>query len=166
MSSLLTSEVFEAQLHGTHAAIVPTHIAKTFIDQGHKRIQVIARLEEREVRYHSALHSYKGQYSISYSKQYQKKIGAFPSDYVNFQLIEDTSTYGVEMPEEFQAVLDSDPEAFQIFQSFTPGKQRSLIYYILKIKTSQLRIDRAIRISENMKMGISETKELIRPNIR
>jgi uncharacterized protein YdeI (YjbR/CyaY-like superfamily) len=70
------------------------------------------------------------------------------------------------MPEEFQAVLDSDPEAFDIFKSFTPGKQRSLIYYILKIKTSQLRIDRSILISENMKRGMTDPKELVRPNFR
>jgi len=166
LSELLTSDVFETQLHGTHGAIVPTSIAKMFLDEGQKRIVVSVALKEKEVRYHSALHFYQNQYLISYSKQYQKAIEAFPSDYVSFRLIEDTSEYGVEMPEEFQAVLDSDPDAFEIFEGFTPGKQRSLIYFILKIKASQTRIDKAILISENMKRGIIDPKELIQPNFR
>jgi len=36
------------------------------------------------------------------------------------------------MPEEFQAVLDSDPEGTSHFSTLTDGKKRSLIYYILR----------------------------------
>ncbi len=70
------------------------------------------------------------------------------------------------MPEEFQAVLDSDPEAMQIFEGFTQGKQRSLIYYILRFKNSQTRIDKALIITENMKMGITHGPDLVKPHFR
>ncbi|WP_258848503.1 hypothetical protein [Polaribacter sp. WD7] len=39
------------------------------------------------------------------------------------QLFEDTSKYGVDMPEEHEAVLMSDYDAYCIFESFTAGKK-------------------------------------------
>lgn len=95
-------------------------------------------------------------------KKIKKKLGVFPTDYFTVQLSEDTSKYGVEMPEEFEAVLQSDPEAFEIFETLTAGKKRSLIYYILKIKNSQNRIDKALLITENLKRGIRDNRELIK----
>ena len=70
------------------------------------------------------------------------------------------------MPEEFSAVLESDPEAADIFESFTDGKKRSLIYYVLRFKSSQLRIDKALIISENIKIGVTDPKEIVKPLLR
>lgn len=66
------------------------------------------------------------------------------------------------MPKEFDAVLQSDLGVFEIFESLIDGKKRGLIYYILKIKNSQSRIDKALIITENLKRGIRDNKELIR----
>ncbi len=66
------------------------------------------------------------------------------------------------MPKKFDAVLQSDLGVFEIFESLTDGKKRGLIYYILKIKNSQSRIDKALIITENLKRGIRDNKELIR----
>lgn len=66
------------------------------------------------------------------------------------------------MPEEFQAVLDSDLEAYERFEKLIVGKKRSLIYLILRIKNSQTRIGKALIISENIKMGITDQRELIK----
>jgi hypothetical protein len=99
---------------------------------------------------------------VSFGKRYQKQLGVSFNDYFELQLFEDTSKYGVEMPEEFQAVLDSDPEAFGAFEQLTDGKKRSLIYYILSFKNSQTRIDKALIISENIKIGVSDQQEIIK----
>ena len=78
------------------------------------------------------------------------------------ELFEDTTKYGVIMPKEMEAVFESDPEASEIFSNFSDGKKRSLIYYVKRFKTSQTRIDKALLISENMKMGIIDHRELVK----
>ena len=108
------------------------------------------------------MHKYNGNFIISFGKRYQKQIGVDFNDYFELRIEEDDSKYGVEVPEEFLAVLESDPEASEIFESFTDGKKRSLIYYVLKFNNSQTRIDKVLIISENIKMGIKDPKELIK----
>ena len=159
---LLTSERFEVTLLGTHGLIIPQKIAEKFVLAGHSRVQYKAFFEGKEIEFHGALQIYKGIYMVSFGKRYQKELGVFTNDYFKLQLIENTTKYGVEMPEEFSAVLEGDPEASMIFEGFTDGKKRSLIYYLLRIKNSQTRIDKALIIAENMKMGITDQKELIK----
>ena len=66
------------------------------------------------------------------------------------------------MPEELQAVLEADPEAFEIFESFTEGKIRSLIYTIARYKNSQTRIDKSIVLTENLRRGIRDPRDLFK----
>lgn len=159
--AVLSSERFEVTLIGTHGLIIPESIALLFIKEGLKRVLLKAYFKEKEISFHGAIHTYDGNFMVSFGRRYQKQLGVFINDYFLLQLFEDTSKYGVEMPEEFQAVLDSDPEANSIFESFTDGKKRSLIYYVLRFKNSQTRIDKALNIAENMKRGITDSKELI-----
>lgn len=160
--SILSSQPFEVTIEGTHSLVVPDGEAKKFASQGLKRVRLKASYEGRELNFHGALHHYQGRYLISFGKRYQKQLGVLVNDYFTLQLFEDTSKYGVEMPEEFQAVLESDPEAMERFEAFTPGKQRSLIYYIQRFKSQQTRIDKALMVTENMKMGITDTRLLVK----
>jgi len=162
MAALLKSERFEVTLQGSYTIILPIEIVNIFTEKGFKRAKVKAFFNKNSIEFYAALQKRKEKYILTFSKRYQKQLGIFPSDYFQLQLYEDTSKYGVEMPEELEAVLQSDPEAYQIFESFSDGKKRTLIYYILKIKTSQIRIDKALLISENIKMGIIDPKELIK----
>ena len=99
---------------------------------------------------------------MTFGKRYQKDLGVFPNDYFELQLFEDTSRYGVEMPEELEVVLNGDPEALKIFESFTEGKIRSLIYSISRYKNSQTRIDKSLIMAENLRRGIRDPRELFR----
>jgi len=154
---MLTSQKFKVSLVGTHGLVIPEVIARSFVDEGHSRIAIKAFFGGNEISFHGKLHQYLGRFLISFGKRYQKELGFF-----ELQLIENTSKYGVEMPEEFQAVLDSDLEAYERFEKLTVGKKRSLIYLILRIKNSQTRIGKALIISENIKMGITDQRELIK----
>jgi len=158
----MESILFETCLTSNHSFMVPEKIIMSFLNKGHKRVIVKISFKRQEVNFHAALQKFHGNYYINFNKQNQKKIGLFPSDYFKIQLFEDHSKYGVEMPEELEAVLQSDPKAFGIFESLTDGKKRSLIYYILKIKKPQTRIDKALVITENLKLGIRDHKELIK----
>ena len=153
---------FETYLHSGHTFVVPHDIAHSFLDNGFKRVIVTIFFESRSVSFHAAIQKFNNLYHITFNKANQKKMKIFPSDYFTVELTEDTSKYGVEMPEEFEAVLQSDPEAFEIFESLTDGKKRSLIYFILKIKSTQNRINKALIITENLKRGIRDNQELIK----
>ncbi|WP_299256793.1 YdeI/OmpD-associated family protein [uncultured Aquimarina sp.] len=158
----MKSPVFETSLQSIHSILIPAEIAESFINQNHKRVVVQAQYQNKSVQFHAALQKRKELFSVMFSKKYQKQLGVFPSDYFQVQLLEDTSKYGVEMPEELEAVLQSDPEASEIFESFTAGKKRSLIYYVLGFKNSQTRIDKALIITENIRLGIKNPRELIK----
>lgn len=166
---MLISERFEVTLSGTiattgsHSVLIPIEIASAFAKAGHKRIAIKAFFKNKEINFHGALHFYKEQYLISFGKRYQKELGIFPSDYFELQLLEDQSKYGVEVPGALQAVMDSDPEGFELFESLTPGKKRSLIYYIARFKTEQTQVDKALIIFSNLKRGIRDQRELLKP---
>lgn len=159
---MLSSEKFEVTIFGTHGLVIPQQHALPFVDKGLRRVRVLASFEGKQIEFHGTLLRYSGNFTMSFGKRYQKQLGVFVNDYFQLQLFEDSSKYGVEMPEEFQAVLESDPEAMSLFENFTPGKKRSLIYYVLNFKNSQTRIEKALIISENLKMGIVDGRELIK----
>ena len=162
MSKGLTSIRFPVSLEGTHGVNIPNAVGDPFREAGHKRVRITAYFQDKILHFHGALHYRNGDYIISFGKRYQKELGIFPSDFFELQFFEDQSKYGVDMPEEFQAVLDSDLEGAAIFEQLTAGKKRSLIYYITRFKTAQSRIDKSINILENLKHGIRDPKTLIR----
>ena len=159
---MLKSPVFEATVKGTHGVDLPNEIVKPFLEGGQKRVRVKASFEEKVIEFYAALTTYQGQYMMMFSKGKQKELGVFPNDYFQLQFFEDTSKYGVEVPEEFDAVMLSDFEAYQIFESFTKGKQRGIIYGISRYKNSQTRIDKCILVCENLKRGIRDNMALFK----
>lgn len=163
----MKSPVFEVNIagmtKGMHSIIIPSEIAEKFKDSKDGRVKVEATFKDKKITIHSKLQKDKaGNYRITFGQKKQKELGIFPTDYFNLQLFENTSKYGVEMPEELDAVLLSDYDAFQIFEALTPGKQRSIIYGILRYKNSQTRIDKSILVTENLKRDVRDTRELFK----
>ncbi len=158
----MTSEVFEVSIKQGHSVEIPAHIAKPFIDEGHKRVKVEAAHQGTKLTFHAALQQYRGRYVMTFGKRYQKELGVFPNDYFQFRLFEDDSEYGVEIPEEMEEVLHSDQEAYKIFKSLTDGRKRSIIYMISRYKTSQTRIDKSLCLCENLKRGIRDQRQLLK----
>lgn len=160
---MIKSKPFEISITGKHySLILPEAIIKPFLEKGLKRVKVNASFEGKELNFHGAIQKRNGNYCMMLSKQKQRELGIFPNDYFQLQFFEDNSKYGVEMPEELDAVLLSDYEAFQIFDAFTDGKKRGIIYKILGIKKSQTRIDKSLLVCENLKRGIRDNLELLK----
>ena len=156
---MLKSSPFEVTLADKQSIILPELPIADFIKGNHKRIKVIASFEDKIIEFHAALKKEKtGVFRIYFSKAKQKELGVFMNDYFELQVYEDTSKYGVEISEELEAVLLSDFEAYTIFENLTPGKQRSIIYAIARYKSSQMRVDKALILTENLKRGISDQK--------
>jgi hypothetical protein len=158
----LVSDWFEVELVGTHGLIIPELHVEPFLERGLKRVEAEASYADKSLSFHGALHHYKGQVRMSFGRRYQKQLGLQGRGPFKLRLLEDQSRYGVEMPEEFSAVLEMDREAYECFESLTSGLKRSLIYYILRVKNSQLRIDRALIICDNLRAGIRDGRELVK----
>ncbi len=93
----------------------------------------------------------KGIYFILLNKDILKKCKVDIGDVVHVELQADVSKYGMDITEEMEEVLYSDPDGSDLFHKLTPGVQRTLIYMINKIKSSQLRIERSFVILEHLK---------------
>ncbi|MGJ8593406.1 MAG: YdeI/OmpD-associated family protein [Aquaticitalea sp.] len=155
---MMVSEKFEVGLLDSYHLYIPKGVFQPFADAGHSRVKVKAFYMDTTIELYAAVNKVKssGDFVIMFSKRYQKALGVFQNDYFELQLFENTSKYGVEMPEELEAVLLSDYEAYQLFESFTAGKQRSIIYTILRIKSPQGRVDKGLLLCDNLKRGVTD----------
>jgi len=142
--------------------LLPEEIVAPFLKQKIKRVRAVAKFEGKELNFHGALQKRNGNHYMMFGKRYQKELGIFPNDYFQLQFFEDTTKYGVEMPEELNAVLLSDYEAFEIFESLTAGKKRGIIYAIARYKNSQTKIDKALLMCENLKKGVRDNRFLLK----
>ncbi|MFC7357633.1 YdeI/OmpD-associated family protein [Jejudonia soesokkakensis] len=156
----MKSKPFEVTIDGMYIIILPETIVLPFIEKGHSRPQFKASHASNEILFHGALRKRNDHYLLMFSKAKQQELKLEKGEPFTLQLFEDTTEYGVIPPEELEEVLNSDPFAFEIFKKLTDGKKRSIIYYIKRIKNSQTRIDKSLIITENLKRGITELKEL------
>tara|TARA_R110002020_G_scaffold133131_3_gene297117 strand:+ start:699 stop:1184 length:486 start_codon:yes stop_codon:yes gene_type:complete len=152
----LKSEPFQVQILGKHSILLPQKHISSFLDQGHSRVKVKAKNGAKEIVIYAAILKRKDAHYIMFGKRNQEKISLSKDNLFTIQLFEDTSKYGVEVPEEMEAVLLTDYEAYQIFESLTAGFKRSLIYAISRYKNSQTRIDKSLILCENLKRGIQD----------
>jgi hypothetical protein len=98
---------------------------------------------------------------ISINSARMKKLGLKFKDGVTLTLQKDESEFGMAMPEELKELLEQDKEGQRRFHMLTPGKQRYIIHYVSTVKSTQLRIDRAILLISNLKKT-TEGKETFR----
>lgn len=160
MKNKLKSKPFEVTLDGKYLIILPRAIVIPFLEKGHSRAQFKASYASNEILFHGALRKRNDNYLLMFSKAKQQELKLEKGEPFTLQLIEDTTKYGVIIPEELQEVLNSDPHATEIFKKLTDGKKRSIIYYVKRIKNSQTKIDKSILITENLKKGLTDLKEL------
>ena len=91
-----------------------------------------------------------------------KKLKLNVNDEVHVEIVKDDSKYGINISEEFEEVLFSDPNGSLLFHKLTSGKQRSLIHIINKVKSSQTKIEKSFVILEHLKKqkGVLDFKRL------
>jgi Bacteriocin-protection, YdeI or OmpD-Associated/Domain of unknown function (DUF1905) len=83
-------------------------------------------------------------------------------DDVTLIFTEDTTEYQFDMPEELTEVFYQDPDAFAIFEGLTDGNKRGLIYLVTMVKSSEKRIERALKIVEKLKIGITKPQLIMK----
>lgn len=147
---------FESQLQKTDAAIyyynliVPDEVVAHFTAKGVKRF--ICTLNTTE-RFHCAMmHTGDGQRYVIINKELRKKLGLEIGTPVSAKLEEDTSEFGMEMPEELGELLRQDDEGDAHFRALTPGKQRNLIHMVASVKSPNIKLRRAFVINNHLKI--------------
>ncbi|MCC7305966.1 MAG: DUF1905 domain-containing protein [Acidobacteria bacterium] len=135
---------------GWHFLVIEKKTADklSFKDKRYKR--VVCTIKGGEP-FQCALMPSGGRFYIIVNKKKREALGIVAGDKVDVVLVLDESKYGLPMPEEFREVLDQDPEGDKLFHSLTPGKQRSLLYYVGNIKDVDQRIFQALAIIEHIK---------------
>ncbi|GAB3202589.1 hypothetical protein ABID22_002712 [Pontibacter aydingkolensis] len=101
---------------------------------------------------------------ISINNKRLKQLALQAGSDVWVKLEKDESKYGMEVPEELEELLQQDLEGRKRFDGLTPGRQRYIIHYVASVKSSQLRIDRAILLIGNLKqlpVGKESFKEML-----
>lgn len=87
-----------------------------------------------------------GNFFIILSTKNLQIVGKTLGETIQYELNEDPSPLGVEMPEVLEAILEQDEAIKAIFEALTLGKKRNVIYQINKIKDIDKQVQKAIRI--------------------
>ena len=139
---------FDSDLWGHHF-IVPMDVSAYFIEENHKRL--ICNVNN-VIEFQCALMpDGDNRYFVNLNKTRCKKLKAQIGDELTVSLKPDTSKYGLPMPEEFKAVLESDEEGDRLFHELTPGKQRNLLYIAGQPKNSDIRIRKSLIMIAHLK---------------
>ncbi|MGB5943513.1 MAG: YdeI/OmpD-associated family protein [Leeuwenhoekiella sp.] len=153
----LQSEIFEVTVTCSRVLLQMSNINQ-ILDVGHTRARFKACFTEGSLYFHGALLKRNENYEFIFSKSKQRELGLSAHQSFQLQLFEDTSKYGVEMPEEMEAVLLTYPLALERFDVLPEGFRRSLIYTLIRIKDVQKRVDKALLLCENLKRGNRDRK--------
>jgi len=101
--------------------------------------------------FHCALLPWGEQFYIIVNKKKRDSLGIVAGDDVQVVLEKDTSKYGLPMPPEIKEVLRQDPEGDRLFHALTPGKQRSMLYWLSRTKDIDRRIHETLIFVEHLK---------------
>ncbi|MBI1286215.1 MAG: DUF1905 domain-containing protein [Flavobacteriales bacterium] len=127
---------------------VPNEIAVQLIEGNDRRVVTTVN---GAVKYHCAIYGDgMGGHRILLNSERVKKLGLVRGETISVELEKDRSEYGVPMSEELREVLDQNPEADELFHKLTKGTQRTLIYWSDNVKSSEIKIRRAIVMTDHL----------------
>ena len=142
-----TLEKFDSNLWGLHFPI-PDEIAAQFIEGNNRR--VICRINDIHSMQCALMPSSEG-YFLLINKSLVSKLGLLIGEKVLIKLEKDRSEFGHEVPDVFSALLEQDEEGREYFYKLTPGKQRSLIYIVGKVKNLDSQLVKSLAILEHLR---------------
>jgi translation initiation factor IF-1 len=136
-------------MSGWHLLRIPAKHGNKFEKKNGSR-RVVCTINGTET-FQCALMTHDTDFMIIVNKVKRQRLGVVAGDQVSVELKTDESKYGLPMPKEFREVLKQDKEGDRLFHALTPGKQRTVLYYIGKAKDIDRRIHMALVIIEHLK---------------
>jgi Bacteriocin-protection, YdeI or OmpD-Associated/Domain of unknown function (DUF1905) len=148
------------KLHGMFCIVLPNTIGSQLVAQFGKRLLFTFN---GQITTHSALMPIKGGgYYITVGKSNLKTLGLDLGSTVTVEFKADNSELQFILAEELDAVLQTDEEALQVFNSLTDGNKRSLSFLVTAVKNTDKRIERALLIAEKLKQGITSARFMLK----
>ena len=153
-----TLQKFDSNLWGYHFP-VPIAIANNFIEGNDRR--VVCKINNA-IQIQGALMPYSDGYFLLINQDLIKRLQLSIGDNVNLEIEKDKSEFGLPMPDSFRTLLDQDSESAAFFNKLTPGKKRSLIYLVGKVKNIDSQLNKGLAIVDHLKTekGILDFKKL------
>ena len=142
-----TLENFDWNMWGYHFPINAAH-TEQLSSVAHRRVVCTIN---GEVTQQCALMPIDDGSYILINKKNREKLGLNEGDKVVLEIEKDESEYGQPVPDSFRFVMDDDTEAFEHFERLTPGKQRSLLYIVNKVKSMDKQINKALAIAAHLR---------------
>jgi Bacteriocin-protection, YdeI or OmpD-Associated/Domain of unknown function (DUF1905) len=143
-----------------HHFMLDKKIVTTLTKGGNKR--AICKLND-EIEFHCAIMPKKeGGHFVNVGLSICKKLKLKEGSKISATFSVDKTDYQFEMPEELREVLNTDAKAEKLFHSLTDGNQRGLIYLVKQVKSVDKRIERALKIVEQIKNGVTSTRLILK----
>lgn len=143
---------------GMHYVRISNYKALEFLENGQKR--VIVDVNNRMKLHCAIMKSKEDGYFIYIGSKALNELELKEGDDIYIEINEDNSDLKFDYPEEFQEVLDTDIEAKQVFNTLTDGNKRSIIYLVTRIKSINKRIEKSLKIAEQLKIGVTSARKM------
>jgi hypothetical protein len=152
-------EVKDNTLMWTNRVYIPEDIAVIF--KGTDK-RIICTVNESTPIHCAMLSDGQGSFFVMLNADFRKKWKLNKGNKAEVTIKKDTSKYGIHVPDFFEELCYQDPEADEYFHELTPGKQRSLLHIIGKVKSESKQLEKALIIFEYLKIakGKLDYKEL------
>jgi hypothetical protein len=129
---------------------------------GNKRVLCVLN---KKITLHAAvMRTKEGMHYIMIAEKYLKQLGLRIGMPVDAAVKKDTSDLQFHIAEEFSEVFNTDPEAAKIFNTLTDGKKRGLIALVNMVKSTDKKIERALKIAEKLKQGVTSPQQIMKRN--
>jgi len=142
-------ERFDSLLWGHHF-VVPAAIGQVFIEGNDRR--VVCVLNGSKPFQCALMPKGEGAFFINVNKKLRDQLRIKVGSPLDVTLWKDDSEYGLPMPEELEELLRQDEEGHRYLHALTPGKLRTMLYYVGSPKTAETRLMRAVAVVEHLKM--------------
>lgn len=145
-----------------HYIALPAKEAAKLTTNGNKRVLCILN---KKITLHAAvMRTKEGMLYIMIAEKYIKELGLRIGMSVDAAVKKDTSELQFHIPEEFNEVFNTDPEAAKVFKTLTDGKKRALIALVNMVKSTDKKIERALKIAEKLKQGVTSPQQVMKRN--
>ncbi|KRQ87844.1 hypothetical protein ABG79_00009 [Caloramator mitchellensis] len=146
MRKVFTAEIKKAEgVNGAYVEI-PFDVEEIF---GAKRVKVKARFNEKE--YRGSIVSMGGCYMIGITQAIRKEIGKDIGDLITVEIEKDEDERVVEIPEDFEKLLDENPKAKEFFNKLSYTNKKEYITWITSAKKEETRKNRIEKTIELLK---------------
>ena len=144
-----SSTVYKLDHLNTHYIEIPVAVVKKL--GGKFNVRLLCTLNNKLTFQCGIVALGEGKGYISLNAKRLAELKLKKGEAVDVVLKKDDSEFGAEVPEELAEVFAQDQEGFQRFEKLVAGKQRFIIRHVTAVKSSQLKIERALALIHNLK---------------